>query len=576
MENSKHCLPLIGAQVVLGQEIELQRLEKMCVAMRCCSMNACSIPINDFLLSEGADCQLEKVVKAASNDDIAIYLKFELTYKTSKKISVLKEFVNIIKENPIIGGWIITVSDEERLQEDFTEILHNIAEHIKMDDRNIEIILDCGNIIETVGRFDFEILKNDFSGFGLSVVPVKDFASYSRRRFNLVLSAACEMLKNEIGDSSLWVTGLQSGNDGDALSPSKEEIAQWLWTSVGHGVKGIFFDKLNVPQNGMRAGGVALMNLLGEASEKALAIRESLAAINDNAELFTGAEPVREPIAILYTKEFVSRGCSGNQVDIAMQSVVAVHDILMENGIDAGIFSFGAYNWNLDDYRGRCVVVSGQEIVPMKYYDNIRNFVKKGGKLIVEGRSFYFDENLYCNFSKNIFPLSDVFGGRAVEFNAIEGNEKLKINDNKLWVCRWYGFLKNEASGETLPFIRNKYGRGRVTWIPSVIFLGAIDTGHRRRISGLMMKEIEFLSEELPVKFRRRRSGITIQYLKKDEGYITIVSNKGQHRRKVRFRTRLKVEKLLFSNIRYDRKAKAKNRKIKFRSQHTAAVLWKS
>jgi Beta-galactosidase trimerisation domain. len=576
MENSRHCLPLIGAQVVLGQEIELQRLEKMFVAMRCCSMNACSIPINDFLLSEGADCQLEKVVKAASNDDIAIYLKFELTYKTSKKISVLKEFVNIVKENPIIGGWIITVSDEERLQENCTEILHNIAEHIKIDDRNIEIILDCGNIIETVGRFDFEILKNDFSGFGLSVVPVKDFASYSRRRFNLVLSAACEMLKNEIGDSSLWVTGLQSGNDGDALSPSKEEIAQWLWTSVGHGVKGIFFDKLNVPQNGMRAGGVALMNLLGEASEKALAIRESLAAINDNAELFTGAEPVREPIAILYTKEFVSRGCSGNQVNIAMQSVVAVYDILMENGIDAGIFSFGAYNWNLDDYRGRCVVVSGQEIVPMKYYDNIRNFVKKGGKLIVEGRSFYFDENLYCNFSKNIFPLSDVFGGRAVEFNAIEGNEKLKINDNKLWVCRWYGLLKNEASGETLPFIRNKYGRGRVTWIPSVIFLGAIDTGHRRRISGLMMKEIEFLSEELPVKFRRRRSGITIQYLKKDEGYITIVSNKGQHRRKVRFRTRLKVEKLLFSNIRYDRKAKAKNRKIKFRSQHTTAVLWKS
>ena len=576
MENSKHCLPLIGAQVVLGQEIELQRLEKMFVAMRCCSMNACSIPINGFLLSEGADSQLEKVVKAASDNDIAIYLKFELTYKTSKKISVLKEFVNIIKENPIIGGWIITVSDEERLQEDCTEILHNIAEHIKMDDRNIEIILDCGNIIETVDRFDFEILKNDFSGFGLSVVPVKDFASYSRRRFNLVLSAACEMLKNEIGYSSLWVTGLQSGNDGDALSPSKEEIAQWLWTSVGHGVKGIFFDKLNVPQNGMRAGGVALMNLLGEASEKALAIRESLAAINDNAELFTGAEPVREPIAILYTKEFVSRGFSGNQVNIAMQSVVAVYDILMENGIDAGIFSFGAYNWNLDDYRGRCVVVSGQEIVPMKYYDNIRNFVKKGGKLIVEGRSFYFDENLYCNFSKNIFPLSDVFGGRAVEFNAIEGNEKLKINDNKLWVCRWYGFLKNEASGEALPFIRNKYGRGRVTWIPSVIFLGAIDTGHRRRISGLMMKEIEFLSEELPVKFRRRRSGITIQYLKKDEGYITIVSNKGQHRRKVRFRTRLKVEKLLFSNIRYDRKAKAKNRKIKFRSQHTAAVLWKS
>lgn len=576
MENSKHCLPLIGAQVVLGQEIELQRLEKMFVAMLSCSMNACSIPINDFLLSEGADSQLEKVIKAASNNNIAIYLKFELTYETSKKISVLKEFVNIINENSIIGGWIITVSDEEGLQEDCTEILHNIAELIKMDDRNIEIILDCGNIIETAGRFDFKILKNDFSGFGLSVVPVKDFASYSRRRFNLVLSAACEILKNEIGDSSLWVTGLQSGNDGDALSPSKEEIAQWLWTAVGHGVKGIFFDKLNVPQNGMKAGGVALMNLLGEASEKAFAIRESLAAINDNAELFTGAEPVREPIAILYTKEFVSQSLSGNQANIAMQSVVAVYDILMENGIDAGIFSFGAYNWSLDDYRGRCIIVSGQEIVPMKYYDDIRNFVKKGGKLIVEGRSFYFDERLYCNFSKNIFPLSDVFGGRAVEFNAIEGNEKLKIEDNKLWVYRWYGFLKNEASGETMPFIRNKYGRGRVTWIPSVIFLGAINTGHRRRISGLMMKEIEFLSEELPIKFRRRRSGITIQYLKKDEGYITIVSNKGQHRRKVRFRTRMKVEKLLFSNMRYDRRAKAKNRKIKFRSQHTAAVLWKS
>ena len=86
MENSKHCLPLIGAQVVLGQEIELQRLEKMFVAMRCCSMNACSIPLNDFLLSEGADSQLEKVVKAASDNDIIKPLR---KYLFSKNLSIL-------------------------------------------------------------------------------------------------------------------------------------------------------------------------------------------------------------------------------------------------------------------------------------------------------------------------------------------------------------------------------------------------------------------------------------------------------------------------------------------------------
>lgn len=90
------------------------------------------------------------------------------------------------------------------------------------------------------------------------------------------------------------------------------------------------------------------------------------------------------------------------------------------------------------------------------------------------------------------------------------------------------------------------------------------------------MKEVAEAADTMPLRFRRRRSGITLQLLETDKGYITIVSNKGRHRRKVRFRTAYKVDRLLYSDIRYERRAKAKNRKIKLRSQQTAAVLWKT
>lgn len=582
MEKTKHALPLIGAQVTLEQGLSLEKTEQLFIQMKDCGMKACLVDINGFLFPQVQSDRvsiLENAVRIASDNDISVYFRLELLSEGPGVAEDFNKLIDALNNKAAIKGCIISVSEGQTdvsdicgIRDKYSELLHSTANAINKPGQEFEIILDCGNILETAFRYDFSVLRNDFSAFGFSAVPVKDYSAYSRRRYNLALSAASKIMRSAAGDKPFWVSGLQAGNNGgeDGFSPSREEITQWLWTAAGNGAAGVLFDKLNLPAQGRKAGGVALLNLLGKASEKATAIKECLAAINENAELFSLAEPMDSPVTVLYTNQSIA------SESYSMYSAVAAYDILVERGVPANICEIDEYDWKLDEYRGRAILISGQETVHSRYYEAIRNYVKKGGKLIVEGRSFYFDENVWSNFSKEKFPLSDVFGGRAEEFSALMDNEKLPVGNTRLWVNKWYGLLRNEASGEILPIIRNKYGRGRVTWIPSMIFLGAINTGHRRKLSMLLLDELEAVTQDIPMKFNLRRSGITVNYLKSGEGYITIISNKGQHRRRVSFDTENKVERLLFSDIRYDRKAKAKNRKIKLRSQHTAAVLWKS
>ena len=584
MEEKGKNLPLIGGRVLIEPSEDLVRTEKLFGTMQNCGMKVCTFCIDGILYASDEDKQLiDRYIEAteiACNNALSAYLSFEIIPGLSERaLGKLDSIVTRFSDIRNVNGWIVSISDENSGREKYTELLHNVSVIIRKSASLHEILLDCKDIPDSVWKYDFEALKNDFTGFGLSFVPVRNVPVLSRRRYNFAFSASCDIIRSATYGKPFWITALQSGNNGveGEVSPSRAEITQWMWTALGRGASGILFDTLNLPASGMKAGGEALFDLLGEFSRKSLSVKEIISSLDENKELFLSAGQVESPIYVLYSDKSLSlhaeeavKPCQ------AMQSAMSAYEILMENGIRPGFCEMSEYDWTSEDYRGKCIIISGQEAVSSEYNDKISDFVKKGGKLIIEGRSFYFDENMRVNAVKPDFPLADVFGGRPKEFDAIRGYRKIKLTDKRFWAHRWYGLIKNDASGETLPLLRNKYGRGKVLWIPSMIILGAVNSGHRSRLSKLLMKEVAEAADTMPLRFRRRRSGITLQLLETDKGYITIVSNKGRHRRKVRFRTAYKVDRLLYSDIRYERRAKAKNRKIKLRSQQTAAVLWKT
>ncbi|MBR1872534.1 MAG: beta-galactosidase [Bacteroidales bacterium] len=485
---------------------------------------------------------------------------------------------------------LVTFDKERFLLEYNTWYLARIAEHIRKVDPGHELHVNNHQIFKNIAEYDFPSWRQFLTSLGASAHPSWHFGYFDRRRYTVAMSANCEIIRSGAGDLPWWITELQGGNNTysafNAFCPTPSEIAKWLWTGIGQGTKGVIFWSLNPRGVGGEAGEWSLLDMQGELSGRAVAARDSAIALKKNSDLFSSALPAESLISILYTRESlwaekqVQLGdlsdplYEGRHEGGVMKSVAAMYDILMENGVKATIGEMSEYNWDEDSYAGLCIILPGQVCIPRRYYDNIRDFVKKGGKLIVEGLSFYYDEYMQNVFGGD-FELSDVLGGRIREIYCDKGDRKIRIGGLKMWVHLWDAELLNDASGESLRIIHNKYGRGTVTWVPSMIGLGAIRTGHRRVFSKFMMQELRPITEALPMMFRRRRSGIAVQYLKCDEGYITVVSSSARHRRKVRFLTDMKVRRLIYTISPDGVPGKAKNRKVKVHAGATVVAFWR-
>lgn len=423
---------------------------------------------------------------------------------------------------------------------------------------------------------------------GVTLLPGIDFGGYDRRRWTVLASAKCDIARSAHRGGPFWVTGLQGGGNlfsgSRSFSPMPGEIAQWLWTAVASGAEGVFIQSVNSKKDGKGAGEMSLLNMQGGKTCRSEAVREIIDVLDANEELFSKARPVFSPVTMIYTGESLAAESLFHRDDLAdadyevrqkggtMKDAVAIYQVLMERGIRPDFREISEYDWEASG-KGRCVVFAGQLAVHTKYYPMIRAFVKSGGKVIIEGMSFCYDEHMNSVFSSD-FPLRDVFGGYVEEYCCRPGNYRLRIGGKRYWVHLFDGIIHNEASGESLRILRNRYGRGSVTWIPSVIGMGAQRAGHRSRISRFFKKELRDIVKDMPISFRRRYSGICCHMLETDSQYVTIVTSSKKHRRRVAFRTDMRVERRLYYNNVNDKVGKARNHKVKVHAGQTVVALW--
>ena len=68
--------------------------------------------------------------------------------------------------------------------------------------------------------------------------------------------------------------------------------------------------------------------------------------------------------------------------------------------------------FDAEDYLNHIVILSHQISIPSKHWSNLDNFVKRGGTLIVDGLTGFYNENAVC-LMNNDFPLKNLFGGRS-------------------------------------------------------------------------------------------------------------------------------------------------------------------
>ena len=325
------------------------------------------------------------------------------------------------------------------------------------------------------------------------------------------------------------------------MCPTREEISQWLWTIIGSGGKGGIFWCLNPRASGFEAGEWALIDFQDQPSDRLKAAAVVSRVIQDNQVLFTHTSPIKAPIHCLYTRELLwierrlQRGGThydGREIGGVMKSALGYFETLLEMGIPCQLGEISEFDFSQPDYQGVTVILSHQVSLPSPYWQQIGGFVERGGKLIMDGLSAYYDENAHC-IMKTGFPLSDLCGAVIKEFK-LKGNLfEVELSDPELVLpghC-WQGTLQCRTATpigcaeDDVSAVRHLYGRGEVFWVPTLLGLGGRLAGNGP-LASLLYQEAAHSISQVPFRFDRHQPGVLSRTLEAPGAYLTVLINK--------------------------------------------------
>ena len=634
-------VPAIGAQVFIEPGQSAERVEGWFATMEQCGMTVCRIRMFEAYCRgpQGWDFSLfDRAFDCAHKHGVRVFatifpdmegngiggFKFPVDAAHEKAVNAFTDaLVAHFKDHPALMAWVLVnepgvegvLPDEPFTNERFaawktvhpheeytpkgypalvhfdterflleynTTYLESIADRIRAIDPSHGIHVNNHQIFKNAAEYDFPSWRRFLTSLGASAHPSWHFGYFGRSRYGIAMAANCDIIRSGAGDIPWWITELQAGNNTysafNAFCPSPSELAGWMWTGIGNGAKGVIFWTLNPRSVGGEAGEWALLDMQGGLSDRAIAAKGVACALQENAALFSGAEPLESPVSVLYCRESLwaekqvqlgdpsDMDYEGRHEGGVMKSAVAMYEALMGMGVKPLLGEMSEYDWNRDSYSGRCIILSGQVCIPSRYYAPLRDFVSKGGKLIVEGLSFYYDEYMHDVFGLG-FPLADVFGGTLKEAFCTPGDRTISFGGTKLPVHLWDAVLDN---GER--FVRNEYGAGSVTWIPSMTSLGAIRSGSLKALSSFLAEELPVM--DIPLRFRRFRDGFTLQTMRSGKGFITVVSNNSSKRRRVRFDTTMRMEKNIYEYVPGGQKVRVGRRSLSVPSGATVVTYW--
>jgi beta-galactosidase len=443
--------------------------------------------------------------------------------------------------------------DYEEFQRSYTTwFLNWYAQQVHAVDPGRHLHVNNHAIFSNFPEYDFPAWRTFLTTLGASAHPSWHFGMFRREQFALALSANDDIIRAGAGPLPFWLTELQGGNNlysgGKPICPTKEETTQWLWTTVGAGAKGIIFWSLNPRAAIDEPGEWALITFQREASDRLVAAHNVIRTLKQNPEIFSNARPVRSGVTLLLAREAfwtdkkqklgVAENVEARAGGAPMKSAVAWYEALAENGIPADLAEMDAFDWNQASYKGQVAILAHQLALPSRDWPRLARFVERGGKLIVEGATGYFDEHQVCVMQTG-FPLADLLGGSISEFKALGERFELPFADGTALPAHlWRGTIKN-ASGTPLAAAdsevfatRHAFGQGETLWIPSLIGMGAWQRDNAP-LAAFARRETLNIVPDLPVLFKRQEHLALLRTLATDNGFITVMINKDTVAKKI-------------------------------------------
>jgi beta-galactosidase len=543
--------------------------------------------IYDFALDMALKHNIKVLVTFFPSDDSVGGFKFPRDQSHLNEIAeYIKRVVLHFKDHPALDCWVLQNEPgvDERIQEglasekydtwltkriegdsdipiDWSDMswefffkeyttwyLNWIADQVKLYDNENSTHVNNHQLLSNLSQYDFKNWMPFLSTLGVSIHASWHLRFFRQNQYTMAIAAHCDIIKNASLPKPFWVTELQGGNNifsgFEPMSVYDKDIAQWIWTCVFSGAERIIFWTLNPRGKGHETGEWGMITYQDEPTERLVMTKTISEVLAKNQIYFEKSAPLSPVVTLLYSIESMitlekvmsnsfDDKFAGRKQDAHILSVLAYYQTLSELGIPCEIKNINDFNWS-ENQSEQTVILANTVAISSKSIRDIYNFVDNGNRLMMTGMTGFFDEHMQ-NTHQTTSPFKDLTGAELKGFDFVREDESIEIDGFNVPVHMLIGELKNHH-GEVISInqnkirgVRNTYGKGHVTWIPSLIGLGSWQSDNAP-LSRLLQNELSNTFDKLPFRFTKHMPGVLMKTLKDKQGYITMIANNNQYK----------------------------------------------
>jgi beta-galactosidase len=380
---------------------------------------------------------------------------------------------------------------------------------------------------------------------GCEVHPEWHFRILKRDQYALGASYSNDLVAGAIEPKPHWVTEMQAGTIVNGVpvpgEPTADDIAQWIWTSIGAGAERVIFWRLNQRLDGIEALNTTLLNFQQKPSQRLEAAGAIARTLDSHAEVFRGAHVMETPITVIMSldtetleEQYFSTDYPGRGKDADLLAALGMYQAISQIGEPPRVKLIEDYDWRAKTPTPRVAILPDLRVLTAGQFDDLEAFVENGNTLLITGLTGLFDKHAqpwpYLGY-----PLGKITGADLKEVMFIGGDVNLHLNSPQTTLPShlWIGTIDNhsaqvagERDGEVVATTRTTKNGGKVFWIPSPIGIG----GWLRGTEPLAVYLKDALGPEIasePFRFPKPQNGCLMRVLKSGSSYLTVVTNGG-------------------------------------------------
>jgi beta-galactosidase len=426
-----------------------------------------------------------------------------------------------------------------------TEQLAWLAAQVRRIDTRHPLHLNPHALVGNLAALDDDLpqWRSFLDTLGCSIHPAWHFSLLPRDEYALGVSYINDLIAGSIAPKHYWVTELQGGTNISSanrpMDPTANEIAQWVWTSVGGGANRVIFWLLNARRQGAEAGEWSLLDFQEHPSDRMQTASAIATMIDRHKGFFLTASTQQAPVTLILSLDtmtlearFAKSDYPGRDMQAQVIETLGLYKAIAGMGAPPAIKHFDDFDWRSRTPVPRTAILPDVRALTTHQIDELSAFTSNGNTLVVTGLTGFYDPHVLA-WPLAGYPLKEVTGAELKEVRWQERAPAIALDDGStplpatLWVSTIHLIDAKaiaHSGDEVTASIRALPGGGRVIWIPSPIGTGAW-AGDSRPLAGFLGKTIPQLEDAQLFRQTSGNSNCVLRILKGEHGFVSILTN---------------------------------------------------